>query len=81
MVGLREASIWRAVLRYPDYAIVSDIIFDHADVAQLVEQLIRNEKVDSSIPFIGTKNSYANCCVRVFFTLNILEQTLRTQAL
>jgi hypothetical protein len=27
-----------------------------ADVAQLVEQLIRNEKVDSSIPFIGTIN-------------------------
>jgi len=33
----------------------SDIIFDHADVAQLVEQRIRNAKVDSSIPFIGTK--------------------------
>lgn len=32
----------------------SDIIFFSADVAQLVEQLIRNEKVDSSIPFIGT---------------------------
>ena len=30
--------------------------FFYADVAQLVEQLIRNEKVDSSIPFIGTKD-------------------------
>ena len=36
----------------------SDIIFfGSADVAQLVEQLIRNEKVDSSIPFIGTRNT------------------------
>jgi hypothetical protein len=28
-----------------------------ADVAQLVEQLIRNEKVEGSTPFIGTTNS------------------------
>ena len=28
-----------------------------AGVAQLVEQLIRNEKVEGSIPFTGTKNS------------------------
>jgi hypothetical protein len=27
----------------------------HAGVAQLVEQLIRNEKVEGSIPFSGTK--------------------------
>ena len=46
---------------------MSDIIFDHADVAQLVEQLIRNEKVDSSIPFIGTKNSYADLLRKSFF--------------
>lgn len=26
----------------------------NADVAQLVEQLIRNEKVEGSTPFIGT---------------------------
>ena len=32
----------------------SDIIFGLADVAQTVEQLIRNEKVEGSIPFIGT---------------------------
>ena len=45
----------------------SDIIFDQAGVAQLVEQLIRNEKVDSSIPSIGTKNSYAELLCKSFF--------------
>ena len=32
----------------------SDIIFGYAGVAQTVEQLIRNEKVEGSIPFTGT---------------------------
>jgi hypothetical protein len=31
-----------------------------AGVAQLVEQLIRNEKVEGSIPFSGTKNLNKN---------------------
>ncbi len=31
------------------------IIAGLADVAQLVEQLIRNEKVEGSTPFIGTR--------------------------
>lgn len=33
-----------------------------ADVAQSVEQLIRNEKVEGSIPFIGTMNSSSKVC-------------------
>jgi len=49
----------------------SDIIFfGSADVAQLVEQLIRNEKVDSSIPFIGTKRnkgSFQQCLFYSYF--------------
>ena len=44
----------------------SDIIFDQAGVAQLVEQLIRNEKVDSSIPFIGTSNNVGHGKVTLF---------------
>ena len=45
----------------------SDIIFGCADVAQTVEQLIRNEKVEGSIPFIGTtsvKSNSFDCIVR-----------------
>jgi len=50
----------------------SDIIFDHADVAQLVEQRIRNAKVDSSIPFIGTKiKGVQQLAERLFRILNI----------
>jgi hypothetical protein len=30
------------------------LFMPNADVAQLVEQLIRNEKVEGSTPFIGT---------------------------
>ncbi len=32
---------------------------DHAGVAQLVEQLIRNEKVEGSTPFSGTSTQKA----------------------
>ena len=53
---------------------MSDIIFDHADVAQLVEQLIRNEKVDSSIPSIGTSNDAGHSSVTFFSFWNGLTR-------
>ena len=41
---------------------------DHAGVAQLVEQLIRNEKVEGSTPFSGTKTQKATSYRVAFFT-------------
>ena len=40
------------MLKYP---LVSDCLFSIAEVAQSVEQLIRNEKVGGSIPLFGKK--------------------------
>ena len=41
---------------------------DHAGVAQLVEQLIRNEKVEGSTPFSGTRTQKATSYRVAFFT-------------
>ena len=41
---------------------------DHAGVAQLVEQLIRNEKVEGSTPFSGTRTQKATSCRVAFFS-------------
>jgi hypothetical protein len=40
----------------------------------LVEQLIRNEKVDSSIPFIGTNNDAGHSNVTLFSFWNGLTR-------
>jgi hypothetical protein len=40
------------------------MVEEHADVAQLVEQLIRNQQVNGSSPFVGsiTFNNLAGSC-------------------
>jgi hypothetical protein len=43
------------------------LFMPNADVAQLVEQLIRNEKVEGSTPFIGTTNSAARRAKKATF--------------
>ena len=52
----------------------------HADVAQLVEQLIRNEKVGGSTPLIGTRH-HGLIQSGHFFRLPFLYNGLRLEAL
>ena len=57
-----------------------------AGVAQLVEQLIRNEKVEGSIPFTGTMNSVHSAqpsrwafCYPAHWSLSLVAQMATTE--
>ena len=44
----------RGRLDFADVVIAAKMIEEQADVAQLVEQLIRNQQVNGSSPFVGS---------------------------
>jgi hypothetical protein len=44
--------VW--VENFADAVIAAKMVEENADVAQLVEQLIRNQQVNGSSPFVGS---------------------------
>ena len=44
----------RGRLDFADVVIAAKMVEEQADVAQLVEQLIRNQQVNGSSPFVGS---------------------------
>jgi hypothetical protein len=65
-------------LDFADGGFADRIVEEFADVAQLVEQLIRNQQVSGSTPLVGSTKSitYGAFCLRLKFHVNVVSTTL-----